>query len=480
MDVNFSENLFLEVKELNRFKKSIVDNGYKRLFQNLIKRYGIAQNADNAFFKVSKKDGEESVIINRGIAFDSDLNAIVLNDTKKIDVSSVSSKSWIVISYAETHDEVGTVDVSEVGVLVGHDTKFTEVLRSGMYPVRVSFTSDKNKYDYEVQSVTSDNSAVISGSFVAENNLKYQVIGTFTPGFQPNDNNKHIYTYDDCAVQVIQSDNKPNLDDKHFLLCSIDREIATNSIVIVDYRYSNVLSTENNAINAENNSANTEIKNISNLLSATVTGSNELGFSLELILEHGYKIDKFEFITTSSSNIINVLKGTCNYIENINIPDNFFSGYIILNRKNMKRAKILKNSKAQLFLSNFDSELISGDDVDLILIPDYSEIEFEIKVSGSIEMADIPFYFRRRISSFCRTRNSFDIFYDYGIKDKNPEVNVKIRYHYIDAKGNETVFKDLNICSYYPIDGGYRTLSGSSFDITIDNIKPKEKIRNYS
>ena len=61
MDVNFSENLFLEVKELNRFKKSIVDNGYKRLFQNLIKRYGIAQNADNAFFKVSKKDGEESV-----------------------------------------------------------------------------------------------------------------------------------------------------------------------------------------------------------------------------------------------------------------------------------------------------------------------------------------------------------------------------------------------------------------------------------
>lgn len=477
MDVKFSENLFLEVKELNRFKKSIIDDGYKRLFKNLIKQYGISESDGNTYFKVSKKlDDANKIVINKGIAFDDDLNAIVLREDRVVDISSISSKSWIVISHDESHDEVGTVDVSEVGVLTGHDTRFTEVLRNGMFPIRVSFSSEKNKYDYEVQSVNSDNTAVLSGYFIAEKNLKYQVVGTFTPGFQPNDSDKHIYTYDDCKIDIIQSDSKPVLDGKHFLICAIDKNNINNSFNIVDWRYFNMLNKPVAGFKSTDSGVSNDFSSIINLLSSTIASVDDRGFSLELILEHGYKIDKYEFVTTSSANIINILSGTGNYIKNTDISDDVFNNYIVINRSNMKKAKILKNKKTQLFLSDFDSDLLNGDDIDLIIVPNYNEVEFEIKVNNNGEMSDVPFYFRKFISSSYRTRNHLDLIYNADVDD----MKVDIRYRYIDCDGNTTIFKKLNICGYYSIADGYITLADSSFNIRTKEIKPQEKKRNYS
>ena len=49
--LKFSENLFLEVAELTRQQKFIVDD-YKRLFKHIIKSTGIAVDEQNTYFKV--------------------------------------------------------------------------------------------------------------------------------------------------------------------------------------------------------------------------------------------------------------------------------------------------------------------------------------------------------------------------------------------------------------------------------------------
>lgn len=508
MDINFSENLFLEVKELNRFKKSIVDNGYKRILKSIVKSFGIVENSGNTYFKVSRKAGNANkIIVNKGIAFDSDLNAIILDEDKEIDVTSLSTKSWVVISHKDNHDEEGTVNISEAGVLSGKNTKFTEVLRSGYFPIRVSFTSSKNKRDYEVQQVASDTSAILSGSFVAENDLKYQVVGTFTPGYQPSEENKHIYTYDDCDIKIIQSDSKPLLDGNHFILCSIERNSVNNIVDIADWRYSNMLnnSVTDNAIDKDNPGA--AIRDITNLFSTAVVGTDNTSIALELILEHGYKINKYEFTTTSSSNIINITSGTCNYINSIggnifhnpiivdrddydwgktggavnDIPDSIFSNWIVVNRSNMKKARILNNIKGQLFLSDFDSKLLDGDNIDLVIIPNYREIEYEVSINGSVEMPSIPFTFRHFLTNY-RTRNVFNIFHFMRLSEFNYKQNpeVKIRYRYIDNNGGTTPFKGLNPCGYFSLLDGYQTLASSSFNIDLERIRPKEKKRNYS
>ena len=41
MDIKFSPNLFLEVAELNRFKRSMVDDGYKKAIKCLARSFGV-------------------------------------------------------------------------------------------------------------------------------------------------------------------------------------------------------------------------------------------------------------------------------------------------------------------------------------------------------------------------------------------------------------------------------------------------------
>lgn len=131
MKVKLSENLFLSVQELNRMKQALQDNGYKQLIQFLTKSVGIAQDADNTLFKVAaKNDSNTTVIVNAGVAFDSNLNPIVMKENKEITWTNWNNidKHWLVLKRAVNNDEEGTVSISASGVMTGVGTKFTEVL----------------------------------------------------------------------------------------------------------------------------------------------------------------------------------------------------------------------------------------------------------------------------------------------------------------------------------------------------------------
>lgn len=461
--LKLSPNLFLEVNELNRMLRFIEDDGYKLLMRSLIKRFGIAQNENNTLFKVSYKNGSENkVLINAGVAFDSDLRAIVLNEDKEIEIpypSEEDSKQWIIISHSTSNNEEGTVKISKQGVLSGNGTKFLDVLRGQPnFPTKVRFNSSNNSEDYEVVEVTSDTEALISGDFTEESGLKYQVVGTFTPGFQPNNDDKTIYEYDSCEISIVESKDKPNIDDSSFIIASV---YFDNGINVDDLRVENLLNSE-----LQKTEDNTIKENPFVSLRKTSIVNDKF---LDIQFEWGFKVNRYELITTSTNNIFNVIQGESKYISNNVIPNNIFNGWLLVNRKNMEMITIDSNTNKSLYVSKFNPAIITGEEDDFVIIPNFSTIEVEIAVSGTEYEEDDTNYFFCFSMENIRSRILIPVEYQ--------DTNVKLKYRMFSSS-NTTKFNNFAITNFENIYGESETLGDSSFDINVN--RPEEVKRNYS
>lgn len=384
--LNISPNLFLEINELSHLIKFLSDDGFKSYFKYLCKSFGIAQNENNTFYKVSRKnESTDTVIINAGIAFDSELNRIYLEENKELKLTNTGVPQWIVISYATTHNEVGTVNISAQGNLSGNGTKFLDVLRGQPnFPTKVKFDSSINTGEYEVVDVTSNTMATLTGAFSAENNLKYQVIGTFTPGFQPNDEDKRIYEYDSCRIDIIESEDKPEVAEGQYIVACVT---FVNGVVgVSDERIRNLFNYEvkiDDDINTDTLKSDPFVA----LRQTTIRGDK----MLDIQFEWGYTITKFELINTAERNIFNIISGNSRYISTNKIPDGIFNGWMLINRKNMIGVTIDSNSGNSLFISKISPLMITdeGDD-EFVVVPNVKDIEIEVALSHIEESSVLP------------------------------------------------------------------------------------------
>lgn len=459
--IKISPNLFLEVNELKKLVDFIDNDGYKLIFKQLIKDFGISQNSDNTMFKVSHKAGTDNVVtINSGIAIDSNINIINLPQPIDVEIPYSDKKQWIAISYSTTNDEVGVVDISPQGNLSGVGTKFLSVLRGQPnFPTKVKFSSINNTEEYEVVDVTSDTEATLSGAFVDEKQLKYQVIGTFTPGYQPDDDDKFIYEYDSVMIHVIDSDDKPSVDSDTFIIACVDFE---NGINVIDER----TNLFNNKLQLEGSETTINSNPFVSLL-RTQLFNNILDFQIEW----GYKINKFELTATSTNNIIRIINGGSNYISSVEIPDDTFNGWKLLNRKNMVSVVIDYNKSNSLYISTLSSSLITNsDDDDFVIIPDFKEIEIQVTVSGSnYNDDDTPHYHKFSISN---QKSRFNIPIQWL------DTSVKLQYRMIDYD-KTTIFQNFTIAQFININKEKETLGNSSFSINVNEPTITSK-RNYS
>lgn len=479
--LKISSNLFLEVNELQRFNKFIEEDGWKRAMKAITKNFGIVENDSNNYFKVTAKTGSNSVIIiNAGLAFDSNMDAIVMESDLELTIANTGQNRWVILSRGITNNEKGTVNINTDGSLSGIDTEFTKVLRGQPnFPVKVKFNSTKNTEEYEVVSVSSDTSALVSGySFVSENRIKYSVIGTFTPGFQPNDENKLIYEYDHYKISIIDSEDRPSISEDEFILSMISFD-ESGSMSVSDERINHMFNNPYIQSYYSDNFTNP----IVSLLSVGVIGGYATNSSVgefEMIIEHGYSVTEFEMITDSTRNIFKITEGNSNYLGTGDIPDGLFKGWILLNRSNMKYALISDNTNKSLLIKNFDSSIIKSSGNDFVIVPNCNEIEYEIKVSNNVDRSNIPFYFRNSISNvYSRTK-----IYIYYTKI-NPEkfenkVKITIKYRLIDNSGKKYPFNGLSISQFENIKSKMETLAESSFTIDLSTVEPNTKQRNYS
>ena len=483
--LKISENLFLEVAELQRFRDFITEDGWKMFAKSVVKSYGIVENDTNSNYKPSKVDGSNDTIqINSGLAFDTQFRAIVSQNAETFIVTNAGEgiKSWYILEYGTRNIEKGTVEITADGTLNGTGTEFTKVLRGQPnFPtkVRLSTSIPQNQQDFEVVQVNSDSTAILSGTFYPEQGLKYSVVGTFTPGYQPLEENKLIYEFDDHKITVVMSESEPTLLQDQYLIASAFYD-SYGVLQVVDERAPYMFNNEYNV-----NQNNVEgIVPIASLTRASWVGGlnavNTISAELELVIEHGYQILDQTLAITENANILNIVSGKCNFLNNASvIPNDMFKDWILVNRKNMVITKIKSNSGSVLFLESVPGNLFLEADNELVVVPNFKEIEIEVKLNGGVNDAGIAFYFRNSISNpLTRTRN-YVLMPDYD-PYHSTQVEVKIRYRMIDAVGTIYPFQELGIANFKNVNGGSETLSNSSFVVNVEAAEPIEATRNYS
>lgn len=486
MDVKFSENLFISVEELNRLKGSIVENGWKRFAKNLVSKFGIAVNENNTnFIPIVNSTAVDTLTIQPGIAFDSDINIIVLDSA--VDVSlphgqlENNEKYWLVLRHAITHNEVGTVSVTQSGALTGVGTKFKEVLRGQPdFPTKVRLDSAVNTGEYEVVEVSSDTSAIIAGSFTNESGKKYSVVGTFTPGFIPNEDNRQIYSYDSCEIEILRSVEQPEIrDGLDFILASVEYVNNMNNgydMILNDYRVNYLL---NFSFEKDDYVENKELAEdqIVSLVKESVVNLDEKGVTIELLMEHGFSVTDFTVKATTSGYKFTINSGTSNFITTAStLPDHLFKGWWILNRSNMQYCEITDSINKVLSITKINSLAVTGT-TDIVLIPPFNEIEYSVLVSNNVSAPSSPYVVRCSLENI-QNRLMIPIRWNNGVNYSNV-VTLTLKYRIIGFSRDKYPMYLFNTANYLDHDGNIKSCSGSiSIDIT--GLKPVPEVRNYS
>jgi len=207
--LKFSTDLFLEKQELDRFQKFLRDDGYRlHLLQNSYS-FGIIKTKDdtnlNNFRIESGSNAGTIKIASPSSALDKDGLIIFKEPEDNIAIPDDGDFHWIKISHAFSPKEEGKVSINADGELSGVGTEFLTILRGQPnFPSKIAFIgSTLNTDEYEVVEVIDDTNVVLSGSFQAEVDLEFKVIGTFTPGAVPDPSDKEIFQYDSVNFEQI-------------------------------------------------------------------------------------------------------------------------------------------------------------------------------------------------------------------------------------------------------------------------------------
>ena len=425
----------------------------------------------------------ETITIQPGIAFDSDMNIIVLDSEIDVSVSREQLenglKYWLVLRHAVTHNEVGTVNITQDGALTGTETKFTEVLRGQPdFPTKIKFDSAVNTDEYEVVEVLSDTSAIIAGSFTQESDKKYSVIGTFTPGFIPNEENRQIYSYDSCEIELIMSADKPEVKSEvnsgnEFILASVEYINNMNNgydMILNDCRVDYLLDFSFNDEEVGENKELTKDQLVS-LISENVVSVNEKGVTIELLLEHGFSVTNFSVEVTASGYRLVINSGENNIVkvdttlpDRIPLPDHLFKGWWILNLENMQYCEITDSQDNKLTITKINSMAVTGS-TNIVLIPPFNEIEYSVLVSNNVSSPTTPYVIRCSLENI-KNRLLIPIRWN-DVSGYSDDVTLTIKYRIIGFSSNKYPFYLLNTANYTDHDGVIKSCSGTiSVNIT--------------
>lgn len=449
--LKFSPNLFLEVAELENFRRLMVDEGYKAVFRSMVKNFGIARNSDPNAFEVTATGEANTISIAPGVAWNKDFDRIVSVEAVVAQAIQSDVKTWVVLSRAVTNYEAGTVSVTTDGTLTGVGTEFTKVLRGGdNFPNAVKFIdSTQNILNYEVINVVSDTSAVIAAPAVAENNMRYGVVGAFTPGFVPTTANELIYEYDSFQIRMVQSETAPELQEGHeFIIAQLNWESGEMSIV--DMRNSCTFDAE---------PADEIIAASSNIVS--VLNVERYGNMLRIAVENGYTITGFEIRATALQ--FRILDGHNNVLGLVtggvgNIPSSAFAGWMLFNRATGKGVRIIDNASTTLTLASWSGDLALGEGDDFVIVPAVADIEYQMVATGATTWQGV-----RTTARFPVTDVQANIF----VPLNSGQTSLALRYRDIDGR-SATAFKTFPQSGYKDlIDGMSKFLLNSVLTVTI-------------
>lgn len=213
--LKINENQFLGSQELKRLIQFLSDDSFRyELIQNT-KTFGIVKNESNNDFsngKVALGTNSGTIKVNNTFAIDSNGNFVKKEYTDNIAITNDSQWYWVQLSYVTSPNETGVVSVDADGNLTGVGTGFASIMRGiTNRETVIRFTNATNNNNvYRVAEVLSDTNCKLYGTFTAETNLKFCVVGTFDPSALSN-SHKDIFQYDSSnfILSVNSGSNTP-------------------------------------------------------------------------------------------------------------------------------------------------------------------------------------------------------------------------------------------------------------------------------
>lgn len=258
MNIKFVPNLFLEVVELEMFKRSLDQDGFrKNLLQNT-EKYGLIQNlqTDPLFLNGKiQRDLDDSLLrktikVNPLSIIDQFGRFIYHPLKSNIPIPNDGNWYWVKASYAISNKEKGIFSIDPQGNLVGSsDAELTKIFRGQPnFPTRIRFSnSTLNTLEYDVLEVVDDQNAILQhpalnqtgiNAFEAESNLSIEIIGTFTPGVAVPNADKKPFEYDFAQItlqlETSQNTRPTYVSGSEFYLARV--RVEGESLIIQDKR----------------------------------------------------------------------------------------------------------------------------------------------------------------------------------------------------------------------------------------------------
>lgn len=209
MYLQFATELFLGKYELENFQDSLDLNGFRLFLKENSLNYGIIKNTkDNTWDNGLVEQGTNVGTIKHKLlkAINKSGNFIYKIAEDNIAITDDNQWYWVKVKHQYTSNELGTVNIDINGNMVGVGTNFLTSLRGQPdFPTKIKFTNAINNIlEYEVLEVLNDSNAILQGVFtLAEIDLNYAIVGTFTPGKVISTVDKFPFKYDSCLMTLV-------------------------------------------------------------------------------------------------------------------------------------------------------------------------------------------------------------------------------------------------------------------------------------
>ena len=212
--ITFYPELFLEETEMNRFRKFLEDDGFRKMFVSFSESFGVVKKESLPNSLQVYNSSSTKVGVRAGYAFTAQGNLIhVSADLSDLfTLTDDNTLRKVFIQYEETQIEEGTLQLNTNGTIVGTGTKFLETLKTGKR-IEIINSSLGNNGTYEVSTVTNDLNLATTSTFVAESGLSYKVKGVYTPTVTISDGNSRPFYLDTVNI-TLESTSVSNTDNK--------------------------------------------------------------------------------------------------------------------------------------------------------------------------------------------------------------------------------------------------------------------------
>lgn len=378
----------LESAELNR-QQSFISDEIKKNFKDASAYYGVIRNKylDPSFLNYKVESGTNVgtiKIANDSTAMDKDGLAMLTKAFDNYAIPNDGHDYYVTIKHQYSPLEEGTCSISSDGTLSGVGTAFTEVLRGQPhFASKIKFYDTvANTGEYTVVEVVNNTSVLLAGGFTPETDLRYAVIGTFTPTALIPTANKEIFQYDSCLVQVIQDTaylaSLPLTAGKEFTIAKVFYD--TGVIAIEDLRRE-IYITDDKAFVDEPISVINPVVGVESIKWDNQYGTKERN---ELNIAWGFRSTNFTIESTSRT--MTILSGEGGRFKTSNdFSTGEFDGWRIYNKEgNYKRiissTKVASSIKIVIeSLDVYDYPLTDQ----ILIVPDVEEVLIKARPDGA-------------------------------------------------------------------------------------------------